>query len=69
MYWAAEKVANGLPNFALRRSAILAVIFLPLIGIWHDKLMGIANWALDKILTANMELYFDLVAMGVGICH
>ena len=63
------KIANCLPRPTLWKPAIIAVVFISLVGVWHDKMIGSAAWALDKVLDANMELYFDLDAMGVGICH
>ena len=69
MNWTMVKISNSLQTPALWKPAIAAIVFLHLVGIWHDKIIGSAAWALDKVLEANAELYFDLVAMGVGICH
>jgi len=63
------KISSDLPKPTFWKPAVAALVFLPLVCLWHDKIIGSAAWALDRVLEANAELYFDLVAMGVGICH
>ena len=69
MSWTIVKISNGLQSPPLWKPAVAAIVFLILVGIWHDKIIESAAWALDKVLEANARLYFDLVVMGVGICH